>query len=55
MPAFDPYADLKRHLADGEACAFVGAGLSMGAGVPGWYDLLAELAQRIAYDLPPRQ
>ena len=55
MATFDPYADLKQHLADGEVCAFVGAGLSMGAGLPGWYDLLAELAARINYDLPPRQ
>lgn len=54
--AAGPYADLKRHLADGEVCAFVGAGLSIGAGLPGWYDLLAELAERIGYDqLPPRQ
>jgi hypothetical protein len=55
MPTSDPYADLKQHLADGEACAFVGAGLSMGAGLPGWYDLLADLAARISYDLTPRQ
>ncbi len=55
MPTFDPTIDLKQRLANGEVCAFVGAGLSMGAGLPGWYDLQAELAERIGYDLPPRQ
>jgi hypothetical protein len=55
MPTFDPTTDLRQHLADGEVCAFVGAGLSMGAGLPGWYDLLAQLAERIDYHLPPRQ
>lgn len=55
MPTFDPYADLRQRLASGEVCAFVGAGLSIGAGLPDWYDLLAELAERIGYDLPPRQ
>lgn len=55
MPTFDSTADLKQRLADGEVCTFVGAGLSMGAGLPGWYDLLVELAGRIDYDLPPRR
>jgi hypothetical protein len=53
MSPFDPYADLKQHLANGEVTAFVGAGLSIGAGLPGWYDLLAELTARIGYELPP--
>ncbi|MCX6029944.1 MAG: SIR2 family protein [Chloroflexi bacterium] len=49
----DPYADLKRYLADGEVTAFVGAGMSAGASLPGWYDLIAELTARIGYELPP--
>ncbi|MFN8494096.1 MAG: SIR2 family protein [Caldilineaceae bacterium] len=56
MPPFDSTADLKHSLANGNVCAFVGAGLSVGAGLPGWYDLISELAQRIDYkELPPRQ
>ena len=47
------YDDLKRSLATGNVCAFVGAGLSAGAGLPGWYDLIAELSARIGYELPP--
>jgi hypothetical protein len=48
-----PYDDLQRSLATGNVCAFVGAGLSAGAGLPGWYDLIAELSTRIGYELPP--
>lgn len=55
MPTYDPAAELKLNLTTGNVCAFVGAGLSMGAGLPDWYDLLTELAQRIRYELPPRQ
>jgi hypothetical protein len=51
----DPYSDLKQRLPRGEVCAFVGAGLSTAAGLPDWYDLMAELAARIAFDLPPRR
>jgi hypothetical protein len=47
------YDDLQRDLTTGNVCAFVGAGLSAGAGLPGWYDLIAELSARIGYDLPP--
>ena len=47
------YDDLQRSLATGNVCAFVGAGLSAGAGLPGWYDLIAELSARIGYELPP--
>jgi hypothetical protein len=54
-PGLTADPDLARSLAAGNACAFVGAGLSVGAGLPGWYDLVAELAGRIGYDLPPRQ
>ncbi len=53
MVSPDPTLDLKQHIASGEATAFVGAGLSIGAGLPGWYDLLAELSARIGYELPP--
>ena len=53
MADFDPYVDLKQQLANGEVCAFVGAGLSVGAGLPGWYDLISQLSQRIGYELPP--
>jgi hypothetical protein len=51
MPVPGPYADLQRDLANGEVCAFVGAGLSVGAGLPGWYQLIAPLAQSMDYDL----
>ena len=47
------YDDLQRSLATGNVCAFVGAGLSAGAGLPGWYDLITELSARIGYELPP--
>jgi|GEM_PF-1192799 len=47
--------DLKGSLATGNVCAFVGAGLSVGAGLPSWYDLIAELAARIGNALPPRE
>ena len=47
------YDDLQRNLTTGNVCAFVGAGLSAGAGLPGWYDLIAELSARIGYELPP--
>lgn len=44
---------LRESLANGNVSAFVGAGLSVGAGLPGWYTLISELAQRIGYELPP--
>ncbi len=47
--------DLQRSLATGNVCAFVGAGLSVGAGLPGWYDLIAELSARIGHKLAPRE
>ena len=52
-PTRDIYADLRRSLKDGEVCAFVGAGLSVGAGLPGWYQLISELAGQIGYKLSP--
>ncbi len=51
----DSYAELKENLKNGNVIAFVGAGLSIGAGLPGWYDLISELAQRIDYKLPSAQ
>ena len=51
----DRYADLKDNLNKGNVIAFVGAGLSIGAGLPGWYSLISELAQRVGYELPPAQ
>lgn len=52
MATFDPYVDLKQHLASRQVCAFVGAGLSVGAGLPSWYDLISQLSQRIGYERP---
>jgi len=49
------YDDLRSSLAAGNICAFVGAGLSIGAGLPDWYGLIAELSVRIGYKLPPRE
>ncbi len=45
--------DLRQSLASGNVIAFVGAGLSVGAGLPDWYTLISELALRIGYELPP--
>ncbi len=50
-----PNDDLSLSLADSNVCAFVGAGLSAGAGLPSWYDLIAELSARINYKLVPRE
>lgn len=47
--------DLQRSLVTGNVCAFVGAGLSVGAGLPGWYDLIAELSARSGHKLAPRE
>lgn len=53
MEALDTYDQLRTSLATGNAVAFVGAGMSVGAGLPGWYQLISELSQRIGYELPP--
>jgi len=53
MTSPDPTLDLRQHLATGEVTAFIGAGMSIGAQLPSWYDLIAELSARIGYDLPP--
>jgi SIR2-like protein len=44
---------LKPELVSGNVVAFVGAGLSVGAGLPDWYNLISELAQNVKYELPP--
>jgi len=54
MPA-GGYADLTEALSRGEVCAFVGAGLSVGAKLPGWYDLIGELATRLNRSMPPKE
>ena len=43
--------DLVEAIAKGDAVLFIGAGLSAGAGLPGWSALLTPLADEI--DLPP--
>jgi NAD-dependent SIR2 family protein deacetylase len=48
-------ANIKRSLANGNMVAFVGAGMSVGAGLPGWYTLIKELSARVDYNLPPAQ
>lgn len=56
MNPSDVYArEITTYLEQRELVAFVGAGLSMGARLPGWYQLIAELAGRIDYALPPEQ
>lgn len=47
------YPELEQALAEGRVCAFVGTGLSVGAGLPSWYELITELAASISYKLPP--
>jgi len=51
----DTLIDLRESLGRGEVAAFVGAGLSAGAGLPGWYGLVSELAGRIHHPMPPRE
>lgn len=46
---------LKAEIKSGNAAPFIGAGLSIGAGLPGWYGLIGELASRIGYELAPQK
>ena len=46
---------LSAELASGNVAAFIGAGLSVGAGLPGWYGLINELAKRVKYEMPPQR
>jgi hypothetical protein len=55
MNSPDPYSNLRSSLQAGNAAAFVGAGMSVGAGLPGWYALIGELSQRVGFELPPSQ
>lgn len=43
---------LIREFARGNVVLFIGAGLSQGAGLPGWIDLMKPLADRVGYRLP---
>ncbi|MFN8472284.1 MAG: SIR2 family protein [Anaerolineae bacterium] len=47
--------ELRESLHKRNMILFVGAGLSSGAGLPGWYKLVSELAQQIDYELPPER
>lgn len=51
----DSFTTLRESLTHGEVVAFVGAGLSTGAGLPGWFQLVGELAARINHPMPPRE
>jgi hypothetical protein len=46
------YGPLRKNLEAGNVVAFVGAGMSVGAGLPGWYRIIEELCQDIGYSLP---
>ena len=41
--------ELSREIRNGDVTLFIGAGLSMGAGLPGWEKLIRPLAERIGY------
>lgn len=47
------YKELSESLEKRELTLFIGSGLSIGSGLPGWYQLISELAKRIDYELPP--
>jgi hypothetical protein len=51
----DAYLTLRESLERREVTAFVGAGLSAGSGLPGWFSLVSGLAARINYPMPPRE
>lgn len=55
MTIQDSSNHLNGELVTGNVTAFIGAGLSIGAGLPGWYSLISELGQRIGYELPPEK
>lgn len=44
-----------KSLAISNVCAFIGTGLSIGAGLPDWYVLVDELARQMNHTMPPRQ
>lgn len=47
--------ELREQLSKGNIVLFIGAGLSIGAGLPGWIDLIRPLAEAIGTPLPPSQ
>jgi hypothetical protein len=47
--------ELSSELMAGNVVAFVGAGLSIGSGLPGWYNITRNLVSRISYPLPPEE
>ena len=51
MPVPIP-ASLVRHLKDGRCALFAGAGLSAGAGLPGWKQLLSILVEDVESEDP---
>ena len=55
MTSPDAFHPLRSNLLTGNAAAFVGAGMSVGAGLPGWYAMIRDLSQRVGYELPPAQ
>lgn len=52
MKLDEHYYDLSRDLRSGGVTAFVGAGLSVGAGLPNWHDQISELARCIEHPMP---
>ena len=50
--AITPSASLVRYIADGRCVLFVGAGLSAGAGLPGWQRLLELMVQEVRDEAP---
>ena len=53
MDSQSNYGPLRKNLAAGNVVAFVGAGMSIDAGLPGWYKMIEEMCQDIGYSLPP--
>jgi CHAT domain-containing protein len=47
-----PLAELSDSLNRNDLVLFIGAGLSIGAGLPGWHSLIQPLAQSVGYQLP---
>src|SRR6266542_2901462 len=48
-------AEVAALIAKGDTVVFVGAGLSVGAGLPGWSALIRPLAESVGASLPPDQ
>jgi len=55
MNSPNTYDNLSTNLSAGNVAAFVGAGMSVGAGLPGWYQMINELSLRVGHELPPSQ